>query len=119
MFRLDSHLIPRLLQRARSKQLRRVGDGTNQVDMIYVENAAKAHIDAAEALQPNSPVCGSAYFLSQNDPVNCWGWINDILALAGLPRIRQSISFFWTWVMWLNAMGCSGRYPRARSSGPK
>ncbi len=91
----DNHLIPRLLQRARNKQLRRIGDGTNQVDMIYVENAAMAHIQAAEALEPGSPVCGSAYFVSQNDPVNCWAWINDILALAGLPRVRQGISFYW------------------------
>jgi 2-alkyl-3-oxoalkanoate reductase len=46
----DSHLIPRLLQRARSGQLRQVGDGKNLVDMIYVENAAAAHLLAADAL---------------------------------------------------------------------
>jgi nucleoside-diphosphate-sugar epimerase len=93
----DNHLVPRLLQRAKAKQLRRVGDGTNQIDTIYVENAARAHIDAAEALQPDSPVCGSVYFLSQNEPVNCWSWINDILGLAGLPRVRQSISYYWAY----------------------
>jgi nucleoside-diphosphate-sugar epimerase len=93
----DRHLIPRLIDRARNKQLRRVGDGTNQVDNIYVENAAVAHLQAAEAMGPNSKVCGNAYFLSQNDPVNCWGWINEILELAGLPRVRQSISYFWAY----------------------
>ena len=93
----DRHLIPRLIKRAKAKQLRRVGDGTNQVDTIYVDNAAMAHIQAAEAMEPGSPVCGSAYFLSQDDPVNCWGWINDVLGLAGLPRIRQSISYYWAY----------------------
>lgn len=94
----DSHLIPRLLERAKAKQLRRVGDGTNQVDMIYVENAAMAHVQAAEAMKdPDSAVCGNAYFLSQNDPVNCWAWINDILQLAGLPRVKNSISYFWAY----------------------
>lgn len=93
----DRHLIPRLLQRAREGKLRRVGDGTNQVDMIYVENAAAAHVQAAEAMKKDSPVCGSAYFLSQNDPVNCWGWINDILSLASLPRIRRGISYHWAY----------------------
>lgn len=93
----DRHLIPRLLERAKAKQLRRVGDGTNQVDTIYVENAAVAHIQAAEALQRGSPVCGSAYFLSQDDPVNCWAWINEVLGLAGIPRVRQSISYFWAY----------------------
>ncbi len=89
----DRHLIPRLLDRARSKKLLRVGDGTNLVDTIYVENAAHAHLQAAEAMTPSSPVCGSAYFISQGDPVNCWGWINEILGLVRIPRIKRSISF--------------------------
>jgi nucleoside-diphosphate-sugar epimerase len=93
----DRHLIPRLLDRARAGQLRRVGDGTNQVDNIHVVNAAVAHIQAAESMSTGSPVCGRAYFLSQNDPVNCWGWINELLQLAGLPRVRQSISYFWAY----------------------
>ncbi len=93
----DRHLIPRLIDRARKKQLRRVGDGKNQVDSIYVENAALAHVQAAEAMQPGSPVCGSAYFLSQDEPVNLWGWINEILELAGAPKVTQSISFPWAW----------------------
>jgi nucleoside-diphosphate-sugar epimerase len=93
----DSHLIPRLLQRARSGQLRQVGDGKNLVDMIYVENAAAAHLLAANALVPGSPVCGRAYFISQGEPVNCWGWINEILGLAGLPPVRKSISFRAAW----------------------
>ena len=93
----DRHLIPRLIRRAKAKQLRRVGDGTNQVDTIYIDNAAMAHIQAAEAMEPGSPVCGSAYFLSQDDPVNCWGWINDVLELAGLPRVRKSISYYWAY----------------------
>jgi nucleoside-diphosphate-sugar epimerase len=88
----DRHLIPRLLDRARSGRLRRVGDGKNLVDMIYVENAAQAHLQAADALSDGSPVAGRAYFLSQGEPVNCWDWINDILALADIPPVNKSIS---------------------------
>lgn len=88
----DRHLIPRLLARARSGRLRRVGDGKNFVDMIYVENAAEAHLQAADSLTDGSPVAGSVYFLSQGEPVNCWDWINDILALAGIPPVKKSIS---------------------------
>ena len=93
----DRHLIPRLWDRARSGQLRRVGDGTNRVDMIYVENAAAAHCQAADALEPGSPVAGRAYFLSQGEPVNCWGWINELLAVGGLPPLKKSISFRAAW----------------------
>ena len=93
----DEHLIPRLLARARTGQLRVVGDGSNLVDMVYVENAARAHLQAADHLEPGAPVCGRAYFLSQGQPVNCWDWINEILALADLKPIDKSISFPAAW----------------------
>ncbi len=93
----DHHLIPRLIQRARLNQLRKVGDGTNQIDTTYVENAALAHVLAGEALRRDSPVCGRAYFVSQGDPVNCWGFINDILRLAGLPPVKKRISYYWAY----------------------
>jgi 2-alkyl-3-oxoalkanoate reductase len=93
----DRHLIPRLLQRAGQGQLRRVGDGTNLIDMVYVENAAQAHLQAADALEPRAPVAGRAYFISQGEPVNCWSWIADILALAKLPPLKKTISFSAAW----------------------
>lgn len=93
----DHHLIPRLIARARSGSLMRVGDGTNLVDMVYVENAAHAHLQAADALQPGSAVAGRAYFISQGEPVNCWQWIDEILGLAGLPPVRRSVSLGLAW----------------------
>ena len=93
----DRHLIPRLLGRARNGRLRRVGDGTNLIDQVYVENAATAHLQAADALTEGSPVPGRAYFISQGEPVNCWQWINEILALAGLPPTEKSISLSAAW----------------------
>jgi len=93
----DPHLIPSLLSHARSGRLRRVGCGTNRIDTVYVENAADAHLQAADALEPGSPVAGKAYFLSQGEPVNCWDWINQILAQADLPPIRKSLSLPAAW----------------------
>ncbi len=93
----DKHLVPRILEKARARRLRRVGDGTNQIDHVYIENAAWAHLQAANALNSGSSVCGSAYFISQDEPVNCWQWINEILALAGLGAVRRSISFPAAW----------------------
>ena len=95
----DGHLIPRLLARARSGQLRRVGAGENLVDMIYVDNAASAHLQAADALAPESPNAGKAYFISQGRPVNCWDWINEILSYADLPPVRRSISRPAAWAV--------------------
>ncbi len=93
----DPHLVPRLLARARAGQLRRVGDGQNLMDVIYVENAALAHLQAADRLEAGSPVCGRAYFLGQEQPVNCWGWINQLLEMAGLPPVECSISLAAAW----------------------
>jgi nucleoside-diphosphate-sugar epimerase len=87
----DRHLIPRLIQRARTGRARRVGDGHNEVDMIFVENAARAHLQAADALTPGSPVCGKPFFISQGQPVKCWRWVDELLALVSLPPIRKSI----------------------------
>ena len=93
----DSHLIPRLIERARSGKLRQVGDGTNLIDMVYVENAAEAHLQAADALTAESPVAGRAYFISQGEPINCWAWINQLLDLAGLPPVERRISLTAAW----------------------
>ena len=95
----DRHLIPNLIARAKSGRLRRVGDGKNLVDTIYVENAARAHLQAADALAPESNVSGRAYFLSQGEPVNCWEWIDEILGLAGLKPVGKSISLSAAWKM--------------------
>jgi nucleoside-diphosphate-sugar epimerase len=102
----DTHLVPRLLARARAGRLRRVGDGTNLVDITYVENAAEAHLQAADALgvsagtgDPHTTQVaaatspgGKAYFISQGEPVNCWRWIGELLALVELPPVQKSIS---------------------------
>jgi 2-alkyl-3-oxoalkanoate reductase len=93
----DRALIPRLYDRARRKRLIRIGDGTNLIDIVYVENAAAAHLQAADALAPHSPVAGNAYFISQGTPVNCWNWIDELLALGGLPPVEKSISLGTAW----------------------
>ena len=88
----DNQLIPRLIARARTGRLRRVGPGQNVISMSYVENAAAAHVQAADALHSASPVAGKAYFINEPEPVNLWSWIDELLALAGLPTVRKSIS---------------------------
>ncbi len=86
----DPHLVPRLIDRARRGRLRIVGDGSTRVDMVYVENAASAHLLAAKALAEGR-AGGHAYFITQEAPVRCWDWINQILALAGLPPVTRRL----------------------------
>ena len=88
----DPHLLPRLIDRARSGKLIQVGDGRNKVDLTYVEDAARAHLLAADALQPDSVVAGSVYFISQDVPVNLWNWINGLLKKLNISPVKHKIS---------------------------
>lgn len=88
----DNHLVPRLIERSRQGKLRRVGSGANLVDTVYVENAAEAHIQAADALLPNSAVAGRAFFISNGEPLPLWNVIDRMLACAGEPPVTKSIS---------------------------
>lgn len=88
----DNHLIPRLIERAKSGRLRRVGQGDNLISTAYVENAAAAHLQAEAKLSLSSPVAGQAYFINEPEPVNLWGWINELLSRAGLPPVTKSVS---------------------------
>lgn len=85
----DNHLIPRMI--ARAKRLRIIGDGKNKVDTVYVDNAADAHLLAADRLEPGSAIAGKAYFISDGEPRSPWEVINRILAAAGLPPVTRRI----------------------------
>jgi nucleoside-diphosphate-sugar epimerase len=61
----DPHLVPRILERARAGRLRIVGQGTNRVDMVHVENAVDAHLLAEAALKK----CHVLRDTSQNSPL--------------------------------------------------
>jgi nucleoside-diphosphate-sugar epimerase len=88
----DPHLIPRVLARARAGKLRRVGTGPVMVDVTYVDNAATAHVLAADRLRPKAPVAGKAYFISNGEPVDLWAFLNRVLEVAGLPPVTKTIS---------------------------
>jgi len=93
----DSHIVPRIISRA--KQLLIVGNGKNLVDTIYIDNAAYAHILAAEKLDENPSISGNIYFISQGKPVLLWEMINNILKAGGLPPVKRSISHKAAWLI--------------------
>ena len=86
----DNHLVPRII--ARANRLRRIGTGQNRVDTIYIDNAADAHILAADRLLENPSLSGNVYFISQDDPVPAWDMVDWILAAAGRDPVRGTVS---------------------------
>jgi nucleoside-diphosphate-sugar epimerase len=86
----DNHLVPRIV--ARAKRLRQVGDGRNRVDTIYIDNAARAHLLAMQALAKKPALSGKVYFVSDDHPIALWEMVNRILAAAGKPPVKGRIS---------------------------
>jgi nucleoside-diphosphate-sugar epimerase len=91
----DNHLVPRILERGRAGRLRRIGRVNKLIDSIYIDNAADAHLLAADRLSPGSPIAGNAYFLSNGEPIPLWDLVNRILATGGLAPVTRSIP---TWL---------------------
>jgi nucleoside-diphosphate-sugar epimerase len=87
----DTNLVPRIIARARAGRLRRIGRRPNLVDSTYIDDAAEAHLRAADRLAPGSPIAGKVYFLSQGEPWPLWDLVNRILQAAGLPPVTRTI----------------------------
>ncbi len=89
----DNQLLPRLVERARAGRLRFVGDGSNRIDTTYIDNAAQAHLDAFDHLEPGAPCAGRSYFISNGEPKPVREVVNALLLAAGAPQVSGSIPF--------------------------
>jgi 2-alkyl-3-oxoalkanoate reductase len=88
----DQNLLPRVIEKAKRGRLKIVGRGENLVDVLYVENAAIAHVQALSEMIKNDSVCGRAYFLGQERPVVLWDFINGFLTELKIPPVTKKIS---------------------------
>ncbi len=87
----DNHLVPRILERGSKGALRKIGNRPCLVDTIYIDNAAEAHLQAADNLDIFSAVAGKAYFLSQGEPLPVWDIVDRILAAGGVAPVTGHI----------------------------
>lgn len=94
----DNHLVPRLLARAKSGRLRRIGGDDKLIDSTYIDNAALAHVLAADRLTPGEPVAGKAYFISNGEPRPTWELVDRLLAAGGLPPVRRRVPARLAWL---------------------
>jgi nucleoside-diphosphate-sugar epimerase len=110
----DNHLVPRILARGRAGRLRRIGRANKLIDSIYIDNAADAHLLAADRLAPGSPIAGKAYFLTNDEPRPVWHLINAILAADDIPPVTRRVPYWFAyaagWLMektygWLHRKG--------------
>jgi 2-alkyl-3-oxoalkanoate reductase len=89
----DPQIVPRLVENANKGTLVRIGDGTNKVDVTYIDNAVNAHLLALDALaKEGSPVRGQAYFIGQERPVLLWEFVDRVLHGFGAKAVSRHIS---------------------------
>jgi nucleoside-diphosphate-sugar epimerase len=90
----DPQIAPRLADNARRGTIAQIGDGTNRVDVTYIDNCVDAHVRAQDALaDPTSPVAGQAYFIGDPAPVRLWEFVAKVLEGVGAPPVKKRISF--------------------------
>jgi len=60
------------------------GDGSARLDYVYIDSLVDAELRAAERLTEGSPVCGEAYFLSDETPINAGRFSIELVKNMGL-----------------------------------
>ena len=87
----DPHLLPRLLERAKSGRLALPG-ARKLIDTIYVDNAAHAHLLGLDCLQRGGECSGKTYFISNDEPLAQEEIIRGLLGAAGMKPVIREIS---------------------------
>jgi nucleoside-diphosphate-sugar epimerase len=88
----DNHLFPGIIKRAEAGRLLIVGTGKNLIDLVYVDNAARAHLQAGDKLYPGSAVAGKVYFISNGEPITLEDSFNKIMKIIGKPPVTRHLN---------------------------
>ncbi len=93
----DTSVLPRVVERARKGQLRRIDGPPKRSGHTYIDDAVRAHLLAADRLlaggQEASRINGRPYFITAGEPVEIWSFLNGLLGAAGVPPVEKRISF--------------------------
>ncbi len=89
----DPHRFPPVVALARANRGVRLGDGRARFNHLYVENAARAHLLAAERLAPGAPSAGASYFITDHGPQNFFAFFDPFLRDLGLPVPTRTIPY--------------------------
>jgi 2-alkyl-3-oxoalkanoate reductase len=106
----DNALLPRLAAAARRGRLPQIGDGLNQVDLTYVENAAEAAVLALSA----PAAVGRTYTITNGEHMRLWEVIRLVLQRLKIPGPMRVVPLQLAWsaaLLMEAAAALSGREP--------
>ena len=91
----DNRFLPALLANARAGRLRaQIGRGVWLSDYTYVSNLVDAVLLADESLAKDgleSVAAGSAYFITNGEPMPFWDFVRKVAARLGFPPIKYRV----------------------------
>jgi sterol-4alpha-carboxylate 3-dehydrogenase (decarboxylating) len=91
----DGRFLPALLSNAKAGRLRaQIGRGVWLSDYTYVTNLVDAVLLADAALEKDgleSVAAGSAYFITNGEPMPFWDFVRKVAARLGFPPIKYTV----------------------------
>ncbi|MEN8116105.1 MAG: NAD-dependent epimerase/dehydratase family protein [Bacteroidota bacterium] len=88
----DTQLIPKILKRAKSGRLKKIGRKEFLIDTTYIDNLIDAQMLAMEKPVNGQEISGKAFFITNGEPVPAWNFLNSIIKAAWLPPVEKTIS---------------------------
>jgi len=104
-------MLDRFVEQAEAGMLKaNLGDPESQQSNTYIDNLVHGEILAAGHLLADSPVCGRAYFITDDDPMNYFAFFRPLIEGIGLsfPRLwvplwtMLPILRIWQWLYFRN-----------------
>lgn len=91
----DTTLLPRLLKAARQGRLPQIGDGTNCIDLTYVDNVVHALVLALHA----PTASGQTYTITNGEHVRLWDLIRQVLERLGIATTLKPLPYRLVYTM--------------------
>ena len=90
----DTRFLPNILRRADRAGIREVGTRSKLSDFVYIDNVVDAVVAAETRLEPGTPVCGEAYFVTNGEPVAFFEFVERLLMAMGYPAVRKRVPYW-------------------------
>jgi nucleoside-diphosphate-sugar epimerase len=87
----DRYRVPSILREAQRGRMVRLGDGHAKFNHVYVDNAAHAHVLAAEVLTNRSALAGQCYFITDHPATNFYDFFIPFLQALNYPAYTRTI----------------------------
>lgn len=102
-----SLMLDRLVEQLRAgRMVARIGGKGGLHDHVNIDNLVHGHLLAAGAMEPGSPVCGSAYFISDGEPAHMFDFVRPLFEGLGyeVPKLSipvaplRGLMGIWQWL---------------------